>query len=302
MKTDINYLCKKLHVVVLFSALMLSVSAQDIETGDVDSRPVKNMFESIWLIDNQTVVVPYKGTFEFDIQHRFGIVSNGYEDLFGLYAPANIRLGFGYVPFERLMVGFGITKTNLTWDLNAKYAILQQSRTGGSPLSMSYFVNAAIDTRDKDFFTNPDVVETVDRVSYFHQVMFARKFTERFSLQIAGSLSHFNTVDAFENPQGEIVNRWNNDHLAISVSARYHIVSWVNLIASYDQPLTEHEVLDPQSNVAFGIELTSSSHQFQIFATNFYNITPQRNNVFNNNNFGDGDILLGFNITRLWSF
>jgi hypothetical protein len=200
------------------------------------------------------------------------------------------------------MVGFGITKTNLTWDLNLKYAILQQSRSGGNPISLSYFANAAIDTRKKDFFTNPDEVVSADRLSYFHQILLARKFTDRLSVQVAGSLSHFNTVDAFRNPQSEIVQRWNNDHLALSVSARYHLISWINLIANYDHPLTEHESIDPQSNLSFGLELTSSSHQFQIFAGNFYNITPQRNNVFNNNSFGDGEILIGFNITRLWNF
>jgi hypothetical protein len=286
-------------LLVLF-AVTMPAFAQEV-TGP-DQRPVRNIFESIWIIDNPTVLVPVKGTFEFDIQHRFGVVSNGYEDLFGLYAPANIRLGFGYEPFQNLMIGFGITKSNITWDLNAKYAILQQTRSGSMPVSLSYFVNTAMDTRDKDFFTNPDELVTADRISYFHQLLIARKFTDRFSLQVAGSLSHFNTVDAFKNPANEIVHRWNNDHFALSVSGRYHLGSWVNVIVNYDQPLTNHEVVDPHPNIAFGVELTSSSHQFQIFAGNFYHITPQRNNVFNNNKFGDGDILIGFNITRLWNF
>ena len=89
-----------------------------------ERKPVKNMFESIWIIDNQTVMVPFKNTLEFDIQHRFGLVENGYEDFWGLYAPSNIRLGFSYVPINNLMVGFGLTKQNLTWDFNAKYALL----------------------------------------------------------------------------------------------------------------------------------------------------------------------------------
>lgn len=289
-------------LLVLTSVMVLPVFGQESDADAPDKRPVKNMFESIWIIDNPSVVVPVKGTFEFDIQHRFGLLKNGYEDFFGLYAPANIRLGFGYVPLQNLMVGFGLTKTNLTWDLNAKYAILQQGREGGSPVSLSYFVNAAIDTRDKDAFTDPEALVSSDRLSYFHQLMLARKLTNRLSLQVAGSISHFNTVEAFRNPDDQIVQRYKNDHLAVAVSARYHVASWVNVIANYDQPLTEHEVLDPQPNLAFGLELTSSSHQFQIFVGDYYHITPQRNNVFNNNNFGDGDILIGFNITRLWNF
>jgi len=59
-------------------------------------KPVKNTFNSVWLIDDQTVMVPVKGTFEMDIQHRFGTVQNGYKDLWGVYGSSDIRLGFAY--------------------------------------------------------------------------------------------------------------------------------------------------------------------------------------------------------------
>ena len=70
------------------------VQAQDEEEDDgKDLRPVRSTFQSTWLIDNQTVEVPVKGTFQFDIIHRFGPMSNGFSVFFGLYAPSNIRLG-----------------------------------------------------------------------------------------------------------------------------------------------------------------------------------------------------------------
>ncbi len=293
---------KNISLFFLLTGWAFQLVAQEEAEHTVDNRPVKNMFESIWIIEDQTVVVPYKGTFEFDIQHRFGLVKNGYEDLFGLYAPSNIRLGFGYVPFENLMIGFGIAKANLTWDLNAKYAIMQQSRSGGTPLSITYYVNAAIDTRDKGFFTNPDALVTADRISYFHELMVARKFTDKLSVQVAGSLSHFNTVDAVKTPENTVVDRWKNDHIAVALAARYKFAPWISVIADYDQPVTQHEILNPQPNISFGVELTTSAHQFQIFVSNYNSLVPQRNNVFNNNNFGDGDILIGFNMTRLWNF
>ena len=58
-------------------------------------------------MDNQSVMVPIKGTFEWDIQHRFGTVKNGSKDLYGIFAPANIRLGFNYAPFKKLYIGGG---------------------------------------------------------------------------------------------------------------------------------------------------------------------------------------------------
>ena len=56
-------------------------------------KPVKNTFQSIWISDNQTVMVPVKGTMEMDIMHRFGTWNNGYEDFWGFFAPSNIRIG-----------------------------------------------------------------------------------------------------------------------------------------------------------------------------------------------------------------
>src|SRR6476661_9237330 len=100
------------------------------------SRPVKNTFESVWLIDNQTVMVPIKGTLEFDIQHRFGTVNKGRKDLWGFFAPSNIRLGISYAPVKNLFAGMGITKERMQIDAQAKYAIMHQT-PGQWPLSIS---------------------------------------------------------------------------------------------------------------------------------------------------------------------
>ena len=272
--------------------------AQDEENAK-DLRPVKNMFESIWLIDDQTVLVPIKGTFEWDFQHRFGTMKNGYEDFFGLYAPSNIRLGFNYVPVQKLMVGFGLTRFRFSWDFCAKYAILQQARKGGSPVSLTYYVNGAYDTRDK---SELQINNNGNRFAYFHQLMLARKLTDDLSIQVAGSLTHLNAVSAERGSAGETIKNYENDQFNVSIAARYRVGEWVNLIANFSQPITQHENLDPQSNVAFGLELTSSAHQFQIFVGNYYNILPQQNTFFNKNKFSNQDILIGFNITRLWNF
>ncbi len=294
-----------LALVAISFTLLVGVANAQEEGQEKDKRPIKNTFESTWLIDNQSVDVPFKGTFQFDILHRFGVVENGYKDFWGLYANSNIRLGFQYVPIEKLMIGFGLTKTNITWDINAKYAILRQARMGGSPVSFTYFGNMAIDSRDQEI---GQFINKTDRYSYFHQLILARKFSDQFSLQVAGSLSHFNAVEAYTTPENTVQGKLKNDHYALAISAKYKVMDWINFIANFDQPLTNHnlEEVDPYPNFSFGLELTSSSHQFQIFVGNYGGIIPQRNNVFNQNKFSfdeeDGGILIGFNMTRLWNF
>ena len=297
---------------VAFMMLGGLAQAQDEgEPAEKDTRPVRNTFESVWLIDNQTVMVPIKGTFEMDIQHRFGTMNNGYDDFWGLYAPSNIRIAFNYVPIDKLSIGFGFTKERKTWDFNAKYALFQQGREGGWPVSVTYFVNAAIDTRAKETFPE-NTYEGTDRYSYFHQLMIARKFSKNFSLQASVNVSHFNfqeLVPGAENP--EDLKQMNNDHLSLTFLGRLKVSSGMAIIAGYDLPLTDHDVNNPEANFSFGIEATSSAHAFQIFLGNYNKIVPQLNNVFNQNKPQLGNIykkdknsnfLIGFNITRLWVF
>ena len=259
-------------------------------------KPVKNTFGSVWLMDNQTVIVPVKGTMEMDIQHRFGTVDNGKKDAWGIFAPSNIRIGISYSPVNKLFVGAGITKERKQFDLNAKYALLQQT-PGKTPVSVSYFGNMVIDTRDNSNFRNG-----VDRFSYFNQLIIARKITDKFSAQVAPNFSWYNNVEAYVDKNGEIQKKMENGHFAISVLGRYKITEKSSIIAGYDQPLTQHTTNNPHPNICFGFETTTSSHAFKVFMGNYYGIVPQSNNVFNQNDFRDGQFVIGFNISRLWNF
>ena len=196
---------------MLFSVASLQLMAQEEAEAEKKEKPVRAMFESTWLLDNQSVMVPIEGTFQMDILHRFGVVKNGYDDFLGFFAPSNIKLGFGYTPINNLMLGIGITKANMTWDFSAKYAIFQQTRSGSFPLSITYYGNVAVDTRTADNFINGS-----DRFSYFHQLIIARKLSSNFSLQVAPSISHFNAVEGYVNQDKEITALMENDHIAVA--------------------------------------------------------------------------------------
>ena len=267
--------------------------AQDEPEEDTGIKPVRAAFESSVLIDNQTTLVPAKGTFEFMIQHRFGTVENGISDLYGLYAPSNIRLGFTYTIMDKfgpLSIGFGTTKDNRYLDFNVKYAILQQTRNGKIPVSITYFGNMGIKAQgEKEELPNGN---SSDRYSYFHQVLISRKLSTRLTVQIAPSLSHFNVVE----------KEMKNDHIAIAIGGRFKFSDQSSIILNVDQPITKHTAYNPQPNVSIGIEISTSAHAFQVFLTNYSSIVPQQNNVYNNKDPWSGDFLIGFNITRLWNF
>ena len=291
-------------------------------------KPVKNTFQSIWIIENQTVLVPIKGTFEMDIQHRFGTVDKGYGDFWGFFAPSNIRLGFSYVPINKLNVGLGVTKTTATviahqspssvsgplWDGSLKYSIITQTKRK-YPVSITYYVNAAYNTK-KD--PNHEVYRFAsDRLSYFHQLLIAKKVTEKLSVQVAPSLSHHNVVNGYfvklNDSTLKIKPDMRFEHFAIAFSARYKLTTVTSVMINYDQPITKHAANNPSPSLSFGVEFNTSSHSFQLFVTNYSYLNPQTNNLYNRNSpFGytdaegnkikGGKFLIGFNITRLWNY
>jgi hypothetical protein len=274
--------------------LFLSISnlRAQVETEQPADRPVRSIFQSVLLIDNQSVVVPIKGTFEFDILHRFGTFRNGFDDLYGFYATSNIRLGLNYAPIENLYVGAGLTKFKHLLDFNIKYALLKQMQSDKMPVSVSYYGNMVIDLRPEE--NRAEVYNSTDRYSYFHQIIIARKFFDWLSLQIAPSISHYNIVDTYLN----------HDHIAIAAGGWIKVSPSMGLIFGIDQPITRHDQRNPNPNISLGIEIATSSHTFQVFFGNYGNILPQENNFFNRRNYADGirDFALGFNITRLWNF
>ena len=74
MKT--KNLLLKFAAVLAFTTIGLNTYAQDAATGP-DRRPVKDVFNSSLLIDQQTNIGPYKGGLELIIHHRLGTMENG---------------------------------------------------------------------------------------------------------------------------------------------------------------------------------------------------------------------------------
>jgi len=261
---------------------------------------VQNTFDGTYIIDNQTVMVNTKGTFEFDIQHRFGTINEGISDFFGIFYGATMKLGFSYVPVNNLQIGFDATNENMQVDLNLKYALLKQTKDGSIPLSITYFGNATMDTRRRDSLNTFATVAS--RMSYFSQVIFARKFSDIFSLQAGPSLSATNNPAGYLDVYGDQHPQWNGVHFSVSASARYKISDGSAIIANYDQPLAQQYPGNPRPNLSVGIEFRTSGHDFEVFFGNYSSLIPQNNNLYNPNDFTKNQFLIGFNISRLWNF
>jgi len=299
-------------LLVLFAMPFIGI-AQDSEEVQQDTIVKKKeklerpAFESSFIIDNPTNVVNGKNALEVQMEHRFGIIDS-WDDMGGIWGAANIRFGGTYGVHERVTLGLGVQKYRRYLDLNAKVAILRQTRSGKMPLSLTYYGNIAYDGRAQTATMQPPINYHQDRLSYFHQLIVARRFTPEFSAQGTLSLSHYNTVYV----------DMKNDMVAFSLGARYKISPNTAIIVDYSQPITEfdnfygsvnndtgeieYDNVNPHPGISLGFEFGTSGHAFQLFISNYWGILPQENYMWNQNDFFDGDILLGFNITRLYNF
>lgn len=294
----------KIYKILLLAALALPLSVfsqEQVNDTIVKEKPERPAFESSFLFDNPTNVLFSKNTLEIQMSHRFGELNDDKNDLAGFYGSANIRIGLTYAIHDRLTVGFGTTKNKNYQDFNWKAALLRQTRSDKIPVSVSYYGNFAIDARSKN---QGLFVETSDRYSFFNQLIIARRFNQKLSLQAAPSVSHYNTV----------ATTMRNDMVAIAFGGRYKISSQTSVIADYSQPLTKMKLDNPYPGISLGFEFGTSAHTFQLFATNYWGILPQDNYMFNKKATGlegtfgfgkqkkSGQYLIGFNITRNYNF
>lgn len=285
---------------LLFSVGMVAQEkTTDAENTEVvekkkKDKPVRYPWNSGIILGGKTSVVPAVGSMRFDLAHHFGSMENGTSDLFGIYAPAaNVRMGLNYVAIKNMQVGLGITKNNMTTDLNAKYTVFEQTRKNTIPVSVTVYGNIGIDGRNKDTYGTKYTF--TDRFSYFGQVIIGRRINKFFSVQAAGSFTHFNSM-----PDG-----MNHDQIAIHFAAKGRISPTLSILANSDIPLkingiseyTDFTVAKP--NIQAGVELITTTHAFHIYVGTANEILIQNVVMYNQNQFNFEGIRIGFKLTKL---
>ncbi len=281
-------------------------------TEAVVNKPVRFVWESGYLIDQQTSKISPVNTLESVIKHKFGTMENGKQNLFGIMSPgANVRIALDFVILKNVQIGYGIQKKNMYSDFNAKWApILQMNH--GMPISVSFFGNVAIDGRQKSVWEadrynrssdnypgSTYTFRTSNRLSYFSEVTIDRKFNEVLTLQGAVSFSHFNTVP------------WHQDHDKVGLHAggRIKVTPQGSIIFNADFPLQIKKLSEqadftvkPEPVVSFGYEVSTSTHAFQIYAGSNDTLLPQDMMLNNVRKLDWKNFAIGFTITRLWGF
>lgn len=283
-------------LITLFFLIPIICFAQDDLMNELEQkeRPEKELvsatFKGSRLVNGQSVETRHKRELEFIFAHRFGRINGGAYELFGL-DDAYVRIGLEYGITDRISAGFGRNSVDKTMDTYLRYKVLHQ-KGGGMPVTVTAFGNAAIKTSPKKEDAGYDIT-LQDRMSYTGQLLIARKLSPALSLQLMPSIVHKNTVDQTIE---------NNDQFALGIGGRLKVSKSISLNSEYYYRFDVPDGNPYHNALGFGVDIETGGHVFQLVLTNTRGLTERAFITETEGEFFNGDIHLGFNITRTFQF
>ncbi len=282
--------------ITLFSFFLLFIS-QNIKSQDLmdllgNDKPSKEFataaFKTTHLILGQSIENVAKGHLNFIIAHHFGRINEGSYNFWGL-DQSTIRIGLEYGITDKLEVGLGRSSYQKTIDGFVKYKILRQNNMN-MPISISYFGGMAINTLKWEDPTRDNFFSS--RLSFVNQLLIARKFTDKLSLQLMPSFVHKNLVK-------RVIDQ--NNIFAIGGGGRYKLTKRLSVNAEYYQLLPGQTADDFDNSLSLGVDIETGGHVFQLFFTNSQPLFERGFITETQGKWNKGDVFFGFNIIRTFA-
>jgi hypothetical protein len=261
------------------------------EESDPPVNYVQSTFKSVRMVNGYSSEVAGKNDLIFSISHRFGPVSGGAYELYGL-DQSTIRFGFEYGLNDRISLGVGRSNYEKLFDGFVKIKLLRQ-KNGASSFPVSVTLMEGMQYKSLKWVNRElDYPETA-RLSYVHELFIARKFNKWFSAQLVPVIVHRNWVT--DKEEQNIVG-------AVGIGGVFTVNKWLGINAEYYHLLPGHTADNFENSLALGVEIeTGGGHVFQIHLSNSTGMTEKNFVPENTGSWLDGDIALGFNLIRVFN-
>jgi hypothetical protein len=286
-----------LTIAFLLVFALIPVKAQNIDqmleeaTGS-ETEYASATFKSTRIVTGHSIERMPAGQLDVRISHRFGEINSGIYNYFGL-DEANMHFSLEYGITNWLMAGVGRGNYEKTYDGFLKFSLLRQSKgKRNMPVSLSYLATTSISTLRWD---GPGTLNFWDRVSYVHQILVARKFNERLSVEVNPTYIHRNMVATEMDP---------NDMFAAGAGMRFKLTKRLSLNAEYYYvipPLNDYRSEKTHNPLSLGVDIETGGHVFQIIVTNSVAMIEKGFIGETTGNWFDGGIHIGFNISRVFA-
>lgn len=266
--------------IIQLSIFLLIFSTLNAQEKD-EVKIVKNVFKGTRFVNSQSSNLTKNGELMLLIQHRFGEISGGTYQFFGL-DQATMRLGFEYGFGDNINIGFGRSTMMKTYDAFGKIRIAQQSNhfplsivvtTGGSmPTIRNYFPDSS------DNFSN--------KASGNFQLHLAKTF-EKFGLQFTPGYIKTGFLPT---------ERENFAMMTFGFGGSVRASKKVSINLEYLHHFEEG--LSTQKPLSVGVDIDTGGHLFQLVLTNSQAMTDQSLYTNTYSHWTKGNIYFGFNLIR----
>ncbi len=281
------------YLVAFVLFISMGVSAQNIDLfseNNYSNNPdiITGTFKSTRIINGQSIENVGPGILDFRILHRFGPLSDGAYNFYGL-DQATMRLGLDYGITDKLMIGIGRSTFEKQYDALIKLKIIrQQEGQRNIPFSVSY-ASSFIYKSLKDATTTYTPYVS-DKFSFSHQLLIASKVNDYFSLQLTPTLIHYNIVDTKTTP---------NDFYSLGIGFRQRLSKRLNFTTEYYHRFT---TLSGYYNpLSMGFDIETGGHVFQLHVSNSTGMTDRTFINETTGSWAKGDLRFGFNISRVFT-
>jgi len=250
---------------------------------------VKYAFKSPRVINGHSMEFLAPGTMDFRILHRFGLLSQGADNFFGL-DQASMRLGFDFGVRRNLMFGVGRSTFKKEIDGYIKFAPIMQSTGPGSfPFTVALVGGATLNTLPwadptaKNYFSS--------RLAYYFQTILGRKFSEGISIQVSPTLVHNNLAP---------IQSQSNDIYAVGFGGRAKVSKRMAFTWDYFYVVNGIENGINYHPLSIGVDIETGGHVFQLHVSNAAGMNERAFITETVNDWSKGEIRFGFNLSRVF--
>jgi Membrane bound beta barrel domain (DUF5777) len=276
-------------ILFIISIFPFFAFAQDDLLAGMDSIPknqkVESAFKGLKIVNIESTKLASKGDLYLIVAHRFGSVKDGFEGFFGL-DQANTQIKFLYGLNKWLTISGA--RSEVAYDFSVKYSLQPQIKDG-FPIAIVAFNSVAINNTLKEH--NLPKLEFSDRLTYVAQLLISRKFSNKFSFELAPTFFHENFVaNDFQN----------NNQYAIGFGGRYKIASRWSINMDYAAHLNRTSTSTYKNPLSIGVDLETGGHVFQMHFTSSQSIHEAGYLGQTTGDWTKGNVFFGFNLVRVF--
>lgn len=281
-----NFLCFTL----LFFTVSF-VSAQDdllnqLDTEKSEAKEIEtSAFKGLQICNMQSTKMTSRGEWYMLVSHRFGDLTNGFDNFFGL-DDANTKIGGIYGVTNWLSLGASRHTLDKVYEVTAKYKLANQIKEGFPVTILGYNTIDINSKLEKAVFPG---LEFNNRLAFSTQLLVSRKFSDSFSFELNPIYIHKNLYEEGLEQKNE---------LFVGTGARYKIAKRMSINLEYAARLSNCSTFE--NPLTLGLDIETGGHVFQMVFSNSQAMNDVA--VFSRptGDWAGGPIYFGFNLYRVF--